>query len=124
MENVIMNKDMKKLAALVGASLAASMSVTSVNANDNPFGMQDLSGGYQISQFLSDEGAKGKEGKCGEGKCGEAKKKGKEGKCGEAKEKGKEGKCGEGKCGEAKKKGKEGKCGAAKDKGKEGKCGA
>ncbi len=112
-----MNKDMKKLATLVGASLAASVSVSSANADANPFGLTDMSGGYEVSQFLGD---KGKEGKCGEGKCGEGKKKDKEGKCGEGKcgegKKGKEGKCGEGKCGEGKK-GKEGKCG-------EGKCGA
>jgi uncharacterized low-complexity protein len=109
-----MNKDMKKLATLVGASLAASVSVTTANANENPFELNDMSEGYQVVSFLGD---KGKEGKCGEGK------KGKEGKCGEGKcgegKKGKEGKCGEGKCGEDKKgkKGKEGKCG-------EGKCGA
>ncbi|NVJ62320.1 MAG: hypothetical protein HWE27_18175, partial [Gammaproteobacteria bacterium] len=78
-----MNKDMKKIASLVGASLAASVSVGSVNADANPFGINDLASGYQISQFVE---SKETEGKCGEGKCGDDKKKS-------------EGKCGEGKCG-------------------------
>ena len=80
----------------MGATFAAALSASPVaNADSNPFGMQNLSGGYmQLA-----------EGKCGEGKCGEGKseKEGKcgEGKCGEGKSK-KEGKCGEGKCGEGK----------------------
>ena len=92
----------KPLAIAMGATFAAALSASPVaSADSNPFGMQDLSGGYmQLA-----------EGKCGEGKCGEdkAKKEGKcgEGKCGEDKAK-KEGKCGEGKCGEDKMK-KEGK---------------
>ncbi|NVK86711.1 MAG: hypothetical protein HWE13_01230 [Gammaproteobacteria bacterium] len=61
-----MNKDMKKIAALVSTSLAASLSVGAANADANPFGIQELDGGYQIAQFLG-------EGKCGEGKCGEVK---------------------------------------------------
>ena len=86
----------KPLAIAMGATFAAALSASPVaNADTNPFGMQDLSGGYmQLA-----------EGKCGEGKCGEnkSKKEGKcgEGKCGEDKSK-KEGKCGEGKCGEGK----------------------
>ena len=86
----------KPLAIAMGATFAAALSASPVaNADTNPFGMQNLSGGYmQLA-----------EGKCGEGKCGEnkSKKEGKcgEGKCGEDKSK-KEGKCGEGKCGEGK----------------------
>ncbi|MGB5396921.1 MAG: hypothetical protein WBN96_07215 [Gammaproteobacteria bacterium] len=97
----------KSLAVAMGASFAAAMAVSPVaNADSNPFGMSNLSGGYmQIA-----------EGKCGEGKCGEGKTK-KEGKCGEGKcgeGKKAEGKCGEGKCGEGKMK-KEGKCGGEKE---------
>ncbi len=91
---------MKKLTTVaVGAALAASLS-TGVNAAENPFGMQELSTGYNVAMS---------EGTCGEGKCGGDK--GKEGKCGD---KAKEAKCGEGKCGGDK--AKEAKCG-------EGKCG-
>ena len=92
----------KPLAIAMGATFAAALSASPVaNADTNPFGMQNLSGGYmQLA-----------EGKCGEGKCGEGKSK-KEGKCGEGKcgegKSEKEGKCGEGKCGEGKMK-KEGK---------------
>ena len=81
----------KSLAVAMGATFAAAMSASPiVNADSNPFGMNDLSSGYmQVAE-------KGKEeGKCGEGKCGEGKMK-KEGKCGEGKMD-KEGKCGEGK---------------------------
>jgi len=86
----------KPLAIAMGATFAAALSASPVaSADSNPFGMQDLSGGYmQLA-----------EGKCGEGKCGEGKSK-KEGKCGEGKcgegKSEKEGKCGEGKCGEGK----------------------
>ena len=108
-----MKKSMKKsLSVALGTTFVAAMSASpAVNAEANPFGMQNLGSGYvQVA-----------EGKCGEGKCGgKATKEGKcgEGKCGEGKAE-KEGKCGEGKCGESKGKGKkdsEGKCG-------EGKCG-
>ena len=90
---------MKPLALVMGTAFAASMSATAtVSADENPFAMNELSGGFNLAAA---------EGKCGEGKCGE-------GKCGEGKcggdKKAKEGKCGEGKCGE-------GKCG-------EGKCGS
>ncbi len=110
---IVMNNDLKKLTALVGASLAASLAVTQANAN--PFALTDMDQGYEIMQG-GDKDKEGKcgEGKCGEGKCGEDKKTKKEGKCGE-------GKCGEGKCGEDKKTKKEGKCGEGKCG--EGKCG-
>ena len=102
--------NLKKSASIaIGATFAASMAAIPVaNADENPFGMQNLESGYlQVA-----------EGKCGEGKCGEGNMKkveeaegkcgeGKamnEGKCGESKEEVKEtkqmeGKCGEGKCG-------------------------
>ncbi|WP_026317966.1 HvfA family oxazolone/thioamide-modified RiPP metallophore [Algicola sagamiensis] len=104
-------KTMKQtsVAAALGAVVITAAATLPVDAQANPFEMQQLTSGYQLD---------GGEGKCGEGKCGEKKGK-KEGKCGEGKcgeKKGKkEGKCGEGKCGEKKGK-KEGKCG-------EGKCG-
>jgi len=78
-----MKNTMKKsLSIALGTTFIAAMSASPVvNAEANPFGMQNLESGYmQVA-----------EGKCGEGKCGE-------GKCGEGKDK-KEGKCGEGKCG-------------------------
>ncbi len=102
----------KPLAIAMGATFAAALSASPVaNADTNPFGMQNLSGGYvQLAEGKCGEGKcgggmkdKDKEGKCGEGKCGGGMKdKDKEGKCGEGKcggDKGKEGKCGEGKCG-------------------------
>jgi uncharacterized low-complexity protein len=103
---------LKPLAAAIGATLVASLAgVTVANADQNPFGLTQLSSGYMVADMA--------EGKCG-GKTG-AGDKTMEGKCGEGKMEGKkmEGKCGEGKCGGDKKmegKGKEGKCG-------EGKCG-
>ena len=96
-------KELKPIAAAVGAALTASViAMPTANADANPFEMTELSSGYMVADS---------EGKCGEGKCGE-------GKCGE--EKAEEGKCGEGKCGEGKcgeEKAEEGKCG-------EGKCGS
>ena len=98
----------KPLAIAMGATFAAALSASPVaNADTNPFGMQNLSGGYmQLAEGKCGEGKcggkSGKEGKCGEGKCGGKKEKDMEGKCGEGKcggDKGKEGKCGEGKCG-------------------------
>jgi len=93
-----MKKTMKKsLSTAAGITFVAAMSASPVaNADANPFGMQNLEGGYMHVA----------EGKCGEGKCGEGKKAKKEGKCGEGKcgegmkeGKAKEAKCGEGKCG-------------------------
>ncbi len=78
--------NLKPIAIAFGAALAAGVtSIPTANADANPFGMTELSSGYQVA---------GKEGKCGEGKCGESKKL-------QAQETGKkgEGKCGEGKCG-------------------------
>lgn len=104
-----MSKKMTPIATALGAAFALSLAAAPVSADTaNPFGMSDLTSGYQQVA----------EGKCGEGKCGAKKKAKKEGKCGGDKKS--EGKCGgdkkaEGKCGGDKKK-KEGKCG-------EGKCG-
>ena len=112
-----MSKKMTPIAAALGAAFAMSIAAAPVSADTaNPFGMSDLSSGYQQVADAH------KAGKCGEGKCGGDKKKAEakcgEGKCGakkKAEKKGTEAKCGEGKCGGAKKK-KEAKCG-------EGKCG-
>jgi len=112
-------RNMKPLTMAVSTAIFGSMvAMSSAQAESNPFGMTDLSSGYQVAMGKKDEASegkcggdmKGKEGKCGddmkgkEGKCG-GDMKGKEGKCGgdmkdkEGKMKGKEGKCGEGKCG-------------------------
>jgi uncharacterized low-complexity protein len=126
-------KNVTPLAAAIGTAFALSIAAAPASADVNPFGMTDLSAGYQQVA----------EGKCGEGKCGaqkKAEKKGTEGKCGGAKEMEKnmegncggkpaaaEGKCGEGKCGaqqKAVKKGmEEGKCGGSPKNMGEGKCG-
>lgn len=80
-----MSKQTQKtsLAVAVGAALSVSLAGAgqAVSADDNPFGMKSLGGGYMVASA---------EGKCGEGKCGGAKsdeekedcKKGAEGKCG------------------------------------------
>ncbi|MGH8497403.1 MAG: HvfA family oxazolone/thioamide-modified RiPP metallophore [Methylococcales bacterium] len=88
----------KHLAIAIGTAVAASFSFTPVvNAEQNPFGMTDLSNGYVELA----EGEKKADGSCGEGKCGGQMKmdmeKKAEGSCGE-------GKCGEGKCAGNKKK--------------------
>ena len=66
----------KSLSTTAAITFAATMSASPLaSADTNPFGMQNLEGGYmQVA-----------EGKCGEGKCGEGKKADKEGKCGEGK---------------------------------------
>jgi uncharacterized low-complexity protein len=76
------------IASALGITLAATIASTPiVQADQNPFGVSEMSNGYM--QLASHEGKCG-EGKCGEGKCGEEK--GEEGKCGE--DKGEEGSCG------------------------------
>ena len=109
-------KTLKPIAAALGTAFAVTLATAPVaQADSNPFGMSDLSGGYtQIA-----------EGKCGEAKCGANKKKmlkEHEGKC-SAEMKSHEGKCSaakatEGKCSAEKKA--EGKCAGAKKA--EGKC--
>ena len=101
------------IASALGVTLAATIAASPIaQADQNPFGVSEMSSGYML--------AGAEEGKCGEGKCGE-------GKCGDEMKKGaKEGKCGEGKCGENKGKAKghdkEGKA-MGHDKDEEGKCG-
>jgi len=65
--------------ALSSTLIAGSLMAGAASADANPFGMTELSSGYQVAM----------EGKCGEGKCGGDKAD-------------KEGKCGEGKCGGSK----------------------
>lgn len=87
---------------LAATALAGTMAFSgAASADANPFGLTDLSSGYQVAMEGKCGGDKAK-GDCGEGKCGGDKAKG-EGKCGGDKAKsdakGGEGKCGEGKCG-------------------------
>lgn len=113
-------KTMKPVVAAIGAAFAGSMLMAgAANAAANPFGLNELNGGYvQIAD--NHEGkcgaSKEAEGKCGAGKCGGSKKEA-EGKCGAGKcggsKKEAEGKCGAGKCGGSKKEA-EGKCGGSK----------
>lgn len=77
----MLNKDKTKLALVVSASLAASTAIGTATAGENPFTLNDLQSGYNLSMF--DGHGKDGEGKCGEGKCGEEKaEKTEEGKCG------------------------------------------
>jgi uncharacterized low-complexity protein len=100
------NNHLKRLSLVTGAALAMSVSAgASAAADVNPFGMTELSQGYQLA---------GNEAKCGEGKCGGSKQKSSEAKCGEAKTKAAEAKCGEGKAKAAESKCGEGKCGGNK----------
>jgi uncharacterized low-complexity protein len=109
----------KPLAAALGAAFLASSIAPMASAGVNPFGAQQLGGGYDLANYNHHAeggcGDKAKEGSCGdkakEGSCGDKAKEGscgdkaKEGSCGDkAKEEGgaekaMEGKCGEGKCG-------------------------
>jgi uncharacterized low-complexity protein len=96
-----MNK--KTLALTLGGAMATALTASPlVHAQENPFGMQNISG----SQVVAEADAKMPEGGCSASKM-------------------KEGKCGEGKCGANKMKIKEAGCsGAAKpmEKMKEGGC--
>ncbi len=59
------NNSYSPLAIAVGAAFATSMMGSAVaNATDNPFGMTELSHGYQVA----DAKGKGKEGTCGANK--------------------------------------------------------
>ena len=61
----IMNK--KALALTLGSAIATVLTASPVvNAQENPFGMQEIQG----AQVLAEAGTKTSEGKCGEGKCG------------------------------------------------------
>ncbi len=114
-----MNKKFSKkpLAVAIGTAVAATISFAPVvNAEQNPFGMMDLSQGYMELA----EGEKKTEGSCDEGKCGGEMKKEME-KTGIQKKT--EGSCGEGKCGEGKCAGnqkKEGAEGTSSEKTQEG----
>jgi uncharacterized low-complexity protein len=104
-------KNVTPLAAAIGTAFALSIAAAPASADVNPFGMTELSSGYQqVAEGKCGEGkcggkpaAKTEEAKCGEGKCGgkPAEKATEEGKCGEGKcgTKKPEAKCGEGKCG-------------------------
>lgn len=99
-----MNK--KTLALTLGGTMVTVLTASPmVHAQENPFGMQKISGTEIVIAAADEKMAEGacsasklKEGKCGEGKCGANKNKMKEGGCsGKAtpEDKMKEGKCGE-----------------------------
>ena len=94
---------LRPIAAALGTTFVVSLALSPIaSAEQNPFSLTELSGGYMV--------ADSHEGKCGEGKDTSAEGKCGEGKCGE-KRAAHEGKCGEGKCGEGKEKKAEGSCG-------------
>lgn len=99
-----MNK--KTLAFTLGGTMVTVLTASPMlHAQENPFGMQKITGAELVVAAADEKTAEGadsaskmKEGKCGEGKCGAAKNKMKEGGCsGKAtpEDKMKEGKCGE-----------------------------
>lgn len=105
-----MKKDnhLKQLSILTAAVLAVSTApLANADNSPNPFGMTELSQGYNLAAA---------EGKCGESKCGGNKNKTSEAKCGESKcGSNKDSKTAESKCGASKKaKAAESKCGEAK----------
>lgn len=105
------------LAIAIGSTLVSGLTSTAIqaettlNIDENPFSMAELSTGYM--QTAAEDGSdKMKDGSCGEGKCGSAMQKGSEEKTAEGScagnkpmpaasqsDKNKEAKCGEGKCG-------------------------
>jgi uncharacterized low-complexity protein len=109
-------KKKSNLAIAIGSTLVTGLSSTAIqadstlNIDENPFKMTELSTGYM--QTAESGSGKMKDGACGEGKCGGAMQKGSEEKTAEGKcagnkpmpksnqsDKNKEAKCGEGKCG-------------------------
>jgi len=80
-----MNK--KTLALTLGGAMATILTASPmVNAQENPFGLQKISGAQVLAEAdakMPEGGCSGKlkEGKCGEGKCGANKTKMKEGGC-------------------------------------------
>lgn len=65
---------MKPLAVAIGAAVIGTLSTVPVaNAEQNPFGLTELSSGYMTAAEGKCGEEKDKEGKCGEGKCGEKK---------------------------------------------------
>lgn len=101
-------KKIKKLKTLsLGSSAALVLSVASgaIQASEvNPFGMEELTGGYNLAMSEGmcggdkSKSAEGEASKASEGKCGGGKSRGESGKAGKKSE----GKCGEGKCGGSK----------------------
>jgi uncharacterized low-complexity protein len=113
-----MKKMTTPFAATIGAALISSVSVTAVNAQENPFGVTELSSGYM--QLAAAEMACGADMKMDAPKTAE-------GACAGKKSDAKaatatEGKCGNMMEGDKMKKGMESACGAMM-KGKEGSCG-
>ncbi|MDD2723154.1 MAG: hypothetical protein PHH59_03915 [Methylovulum sp.] len=98
------------LALTFGGIIATALSASPIAfADNNPFGMKEISGPLVVAEADQAGTEKAQEGKCGEGKCGA-----KKAKMAEAagKDKTAEGKCGAGKM--AADKMKEGSCGGNK----------
>ena len=84
------NITLRPIAVALGTTFAVSLALSPIaNAEQNPFSLTELSGGYMVADSHEGEGKKEAEGKCGEGKDTSA-----EGKCGEGKKEA-EGSCGE-----------------------------
>jgi uncharacterized low-complexity protein len=68
----------KTLGVTLGSALLIGLANTPAQAGENPFSLQELSSGYQLTQNHAAESfstgiVKGKDGKCGESKCGQGK---------------------------------------------------
>jgi uncharacterized low-complexity protein len=115
---IMKNSNKAPLAIAIGSTLLSGLTSTAIqaettlNAEENPFTMTELSTGYMQTAEAESGSGKMKDGTCGEGKCGGAMLKGSEEKTAEGKcagnkpmpkanesDKNKEAKCGEGKCG-------------------------
>ena len=130
-------KKMKKtpLAAAMGTAIISTFAATAVQAEANPFSVNEMSAGYMQLAAAHEEAAPAAkeaemkcgdkmkkpagEGKCADAKCGEGKCAGK--KAAAEAEKAKDAKCGENKCGEGKCAGN--KAAPAAEKAEEAKCG-
>ncbi|MFZ2451232.1 MAG: hypothetical protein WAW36_12010 [Methylovulum miyakonense] len=102
-----MNK--KTLTLTFGGIIATALTASPIaSADNNPFGMKEISSATMVAEANQAGTEKTREGKCGEGKCGAEKAK----KAAESTEKATEGKCGAGKAGADKMQ--EGSCGGNK----------
>ena len=71
---------MKKTLGTLSSALLIGLASSAAQASENPFAMQELASGYQLTQTNTTTQPmsvtptdKGKDGKCGESKCGQGK---------------------------------------------------